>query len=419
MLKTGSIKTALLSGVCFALLQGFSPAFAGDSVETIVTEGKFFGEARYRYEFVDQDGVANDAKASTVRTNIGFKTGEYQNFQGLLEAQIVQNVGANDFNDTVNGKTSYPVVADPDNAEINQAWVTWTGLPGTEVKVGRQGINLDNQRFVGTVGWRQNDQTFDSGLLTYTGLENATFQYGFVWNVNRIFGDDHPLGDLDTETHIARAGYQWTEWLNTVAYGYWLDVNRSAGLSSQTYGVRATGKVPLDENWTFSYEAEGAMQEDYKNNPANYDETYYHLAPAVTGYGLTLQAGYEVLGGDGTNAFQTPLATLHKFNGWADKFLSTPANGLEDAYGKISYKVSGVHDWVDGTTLTAVYHDFEGEESGDFGSEIDLSAGKAFKLPEGQPFEKLSVLVKYADYNAEDAPYTDTQKVWLQIGVNF
>ncbi len=419
MLKTKSFYSLFFASACFFCLPAVTPAVAGEEVESIVKEGSFFGEARYRYEFVDQDGVANEGKASTVRTNLGFKTGVYKDFQALIEGQLVQNIGANSFNDTVNGKATYPVVADPDTAELNQLWLSWAGLAGVLVKAGRQGINLDNQRFVGTVGWRQNDQTFDSIVFNYNGIENVALQYGYVWNVNRIFGDDHPLGDLDSQSHFAKANYDFAEWLHAGAYGYWLNFDELPAGSSQTYGVRLTGKVPVDDAWALSYEAEVALQEDYGDNTSIYDEMYYHISPAVSGHGFTVQAGYEVLGGDGTNSFQTPLATLHKFNGWADKFLMTPANGLEDIYGKISYKVSDAHALVDGTVLTAVYHDFDGDERGDYGSEIDLSVGKTFQLPEGQPFKNLNVLVKYADYSAEDAPFTDTQKVWLQVGVKF
>ena len=36
-------------------------------------------------------------------------------------------------------------------------------------------------------------------------------------------------------------------------------------------------------------------------------------------------------------SFQTLLATLHKFQGWADKFLTTPPNGIRDLYGSAGY----------------------------------------------------------------------------------
>lgn len=417
-----SRKFLLLTSIGSAFLFLSLPAKAGDTLESLIKEGDFFGEVRYRYEFVDQDGpvpVTDNAKAGTIRTNIGFKTGKYQDFQALLEAQIVQNMGANNFNDTVNGKTSFPIVADPDNEEINQAWLSWSGIDGAEIKLGRQGINLDNQRFIGTVDWRQNDQTFDSVVFNYSGIEKANLSYGYIANVNRIFGDDHTLGDLDSSSHFINASYGFTEWFKITGYGYWLEFDRLPARSSETYGLRATGKTLITENWSFAYEAEAATQSDRGNNMASYDEEYYHIAPSVSGHGFTFGAGYEVLGGDGANAFQTPLATLHKFNGWADKFLDTPAAGLEDAYVSASYKVTGLNKAVDGTTLTAVYHDFNGDENGDFGSEFDASVGKSFELPKELPFEKFNILVKYADYNAEDAPFTDTQKFWLQVGVNF
>lgn len=393
---------------------------SSDAPEALIKDGKFFGEVRYRFEHVDQDGIANDADAHTIRTNVGFKTGIYKGFQGAIEGQIVQHLSDEDFNSTTNGNTTYPVVADPDVTELNELWLSWSGLPQSRIKVGRQKINIDNQRFIGTVGWRQNDQTFDSVALTNASINNLDLMYSYVGNVNRIFGDDHTLGDLDTKTHIANVSYKFSDWAKATVYGYWMDIERAAALSNKTYGLRLTGETPINDNWTFFYEAEAATQDDYANNSASYDEKYYHVAPGIKGYGFTFKFGYEELGGDGTNAFQTPLATLHKFNGWADKFLTTPANGLEDAYIMGAYQFSNTNSIFDGTKFTALYHDFNGDEAGDYGSELDVSLGKIFALPDaGQPFKKLNVLMKYADYDAEDAPYTDTQKIWLQLGIGF
>lgn len=409
-----------LTGV--GILWGTFPAKAQDASENIIKNGHVTGTLRYRYEFVDQDGPAPimpDARAGTLRANIGFETGVYYGFQALLEAQFVQNIGAHDFNDTVNGKIRFPVVADPDNEEINQAWLSWKGAQGLAMKVGRQALNIDNQRFIGTVDWRQNDQTFDALSLDYTGMKKTTLRYGYIGNVNRVFGDDHPLGDLDSDNHFINVSYQFSDALKLTGYGYWLDFDRLPARSSRTAGVRATGKTPLSPDWVFSYEAEFARQSDAGNNTSDYDESYYHIAPSFSAYGWTLGAGYEALGGDGTDAFQTPLATLHKFNGWADKFLDTPATGLEDAYISASYKVKDVHQALDGTILNVIYHDFSGNKRGDFGDEIDLSIGKTFEFPQGQPFKKINLLAKYADYDAQDRPYTDTQKAWLQVEINF
>jgi len=415
-MKTSSIlKSIFISGTILAV----SPAMAGDSLESMLTDGNFFGEARYRYEFVDQDGIAKDANASTMRVNLGFKTGEYKNFQALVEGQLVRNIGSDDFNDSVNNKTEFPTVADPDVEEINELWVSYNGLANTSVKVGRQKVNIDNQRFVGTVGWRQNDQTFDAFSISHSGIQNLDLLYSYIGNVNRIQGDDHTLGDLDTKTHVAHATYAAADWMDITAYGYWLDIERLAARSSKTYGVRLTGDLPVNQDWTFFYEVEAASQSEHGNNTTNYSENYYHVAPGIKGHGFSAKIGYEELGGNGTSAFQTPLATSHKFNGWADKFLNTPASGLEDTYLSASYKVSKTDSVLDGAKLTATYHDFEGDSGGNYGTELDLSVGKAFTLSNTGPIEKVKVLLKYADYEAEDASYTDTQKVWLQVGASF
>lgn len=419
-------KTTLLLSAILLTATPLTVQAATDSndPEILVTDGEIFGEVRYRFEHVDQETFDNDANAHTVRTNIGFKTGTYKNFQGLIEGQIVRNIGDNDFNSTTNGNSTFPVIADPDTAEINQLWISYSGLPQTKITAGRQKINIDNQRFIGTVGWRQNDQTFDAIQVTNNSIANLMLQYAYVGNVNRIFSDDNALGDLDSEIHIANASYKFADWLKLTGYGYWLEFDLLPGRSSETFGIRATGQTPITDDWTFFYEAEAATQSDRANNTASYDEEYYHIAPGIKGHGFTLKAGYEELGGDGTDAFQTPLATGHKFNGWADVFLNTPVEGLEDIYISGSYKVSGTNTILDGTKFTATYHDFDSKEStiGDFGDELDLSVGKTFTLPDyGQPFEKVNVLLKYADYDGENAAGTDVsrEKFWFQVGIKF
>jgi len=99
--------------------------------------------------------------------------------------------------------------------------------------------------------------------------------------------------------------------------------------------------------------------------------------------------GYDVLGSDdGVAGFRTPLATLHKFNGFADLFLGTPATGLED------FSV-GVAGSIGRVKLVAAWHDFKSEEgSVDFGTEINLVATWPVT-------KRVTVQAKFADYNAD------------------
>jgi len=412
-LITGTASLALASLVTAAAM----PAMADG----------FYGDVRYRYENVDQDGIANDADASTIRTKLGYKSDVFSGFQWLAEGENTSRVFSDNYNDTNNGKTMYPVVADPQGGiEVNQLWVSYAGIPDTLVKAGRQGINLNNQRFVGTVGWRQNDQTFDSVLITNSSVDNLSLAFTQISKVNRIFGDDSPKGELDGTTRAANAIYKVSDSLSVTGYGLWIDLDDMAlyGLSSKTYGVRVTGNTAVNDDWKLVYEAEFAEQSDYGDNPANYNVSYFHVSPALKWKSLTLQVGFESLEGNGSQAFQTPLATGHKFNGWADKFLGTPDYGLEDLYAKVAYVIKGQNNLLDNTKLVAVYHEFDSESgSMSYGNELDLVI--AHPLSTGNlPFLKNgSVSLKYADFNSDGSGAfsgdADTTKWWLTTQYKF
>lgn len=411
MKKIFIMSTALLTMI------NFTPAL-GESPEDLFRNGKFFGELRYRYENVEQGGIAKTATANTLRANLGFETGSCYNLKALVEGQSIQHLGTDHFNDTTNGLGTYPVIADPENNEISQAWIMWSGIPKTDLKLGRQNIMLDNHRFVGNVGWRQNDQTYDAATLIVKPFDKMTLNYHYVWNVNRIFGEHSAIPDYSGNTHLLHLEYVFSNWLKATAYGYFLDLHEDKNMSSDTEGLQLTGKYDFNNDWIFQYLAEYALQSDARDNTKNYNASYFHVAPSVMWKGLTLQMGFEVLGSYGINAFQTPLATLHAYNGWADKFLTTPANGLEDIYTRVSYKIADAHETINGTSLDAIYHDFNAEEgASNYGYEWDFQVSKTFKT-EGFVTKDVTVTAKYADYNA-DTFATDTEKFWLMAGVKF
>lgn len=397
-------------------------AFAAHAESTDLLKKALFDDAkpyidlRYRYENVDQKGIANDADASTLRTKLGYKTGKLYDFSATVEFLNVAYLGHDDFNNTINGKTQYATVADPDVTELHHAFLTYGGIPGTTINVGRQPVNLDNQRFVGTVGWRQNDQSFDAATITNQSIPDTTLLYGFVNKVHRVFGPDSTAGEVNTTSNLINASYSGWKYGKFTGYGYLLDMDESAfySVSSKTFGARFSGAAPVADGLKLLYTAEYARQSDYGKNPTNYSANYYTLEGGAEYKGLTGKVGYELLGSDnnGTVSFQTPLATLHAFNGWADKFLTTPAAGLEDIYASVGYKVSGLGNVVDGTQFAVVYHDFSADTgSASYGTEWDASIGRDF-------MEHYSVLLKFADYSA-DTFATDTQKIWVQVGVKF
>ncbi len=418
-----------LSVLSLAVCSAFSSvAMAAEDLANLVNYGKISVDARYRYENVDQDNALNNANAQTLRTRIGVQSGKWYGLSGLVEADNVSRIGDSSFNSTRNGQTDYSVVADPDGSEINQALLRYDFKQGNVV-AGRQRINLDNQRFVGGVAWRQNEQTYDGALAQLKPLTGMTLTYSYIDNINTIFGPDDNRFDnktnpanIEGHSHLFNAQYilmrdrRGAPQLTLTGYSYLLGLDNIAttaaaplgSLASRTNGVRAAGAIgPV------SLVGEYAQQQDYADNPMDLDSDYYLAELGYTWQNIVFKGGYEVLGGDdgvGNRAFQTPLATKHAFQGWADVFLTTPADGIEDAY-------VGVTAPLWGGQLQAWYHDFDAEQGSDsYGDEIDVSYGHPIPGVPG-----LVGLVKYASYDADtpllrgNVANVDTDKFWLQL----
>jgi len=159
-----------------------------------------------------------------------------------------------------------------------------------------------------------------------------------MWNVNRIFGDNSPVGDIYSTNHLFHLNSSGFDNNNFSLYSYLLDLEDLPAASSTTFGGLATGKYPLSGDFSLLYDLEYAYQTDYEDNPRSYDANYYRVGAGVGYSNLSLSGGFEALGGDNGNiAFSTPLATLHKWNGWVNIFLNTPVEGLQDTYAKLAY----------------------------------------------------------------------------------
>jgi len=370
-------------------------------------EGQVKLNFRYRYELVDQTGIDKDANASTLRTRLAYQSPYFSDFGFQIEFDDLRAIGNDLYNSTRNGVTDRPVVADPEGTVVNQALVLYKGIEDTQIGVGRKRIKLDNDRFIGDVGWRQNDQTYDSISLRKTSFPDTTLQYVYIDKVNRIFGPDSgtPQANFESDSHILNAKYQFSPDWSVTAYGYFLDLKDASSLSSRTIGVRVGGSTSFGENTSSSYTFEYASQQDYGDNSNSYSADYFLLEAALTTSGITGKLGYEVLGSDSSQAFQTPLATLHAFQGWADKFLTTPGEGVEDLYLSIATTLGGAN-------LALVYHQFDPEAGGpSYGSEWDIMIKKSLT-------KRYSVILKYANYSARSHA-SDTEKLWVMLAANF
>jgi hypothetical protein len=304
-----------------------------------VRETKPLADLRLRSETVDQSGMAEDAHAVTLRARLGFETGKAWSTALLVEGDLIWPLESH-YNSTVNGKTAYPVVPDAETYELNRLQLTNTSIADTTLTIGRQRINLDDMRFVGNVGWRQNEQTFDSVRVVNKSIPNVTVDFSYVDQVNRVFGKDSPVGRYNGSNYLANVSYQMPVGKLT-GFAYLLDFDEAPRDSSGTYGLRFAGERPVSKI-KLAYSASFARQQERGNNPLNYEADFYAAELTGTFRQYSVGAGVEVLDGNGVKGFTTPLATMHKFDGWDDKFLTTPPNGLERRYVTLGYLTKGV-----------------------------------------------------------------------------
>lgn len=366
-------------------------------------------DTRLRYENVDENGLAQKADALTARVRAGVDARIFEGVHLLVEGEgTLALVG--DFNSSVNGKTAFPVVADPENVEINRLQFQTTLLPRTIVTIGRQRIMLDDHRFVGNSGWRQNEQTFDALRIATQAIPGLTADLTYAWSTRTIFGVDSPIYSIGGDNILANVGLHLPLGVLT-GFGYWIDQDHPARVqfSSKTFGMRFAGKQAIAANIGLSYVLSYARQSNAFANPRDYRADYWLADAGLSFDALTLGAGYEILGADDGRpftSFQTPLATLHKFQGWADKFPATPANGIRDLYGSIAYTWADIGPFDD-VTITAVYHELRSERANqNYGDEFNLQ----FQARSG----KFTYIAKYADYDA-NALMRDTRKLWLSV----
>ena len=368
-----------------------------------LTGGKFDFSSRYRYEHVDDNALRPDgttldqADASTIRTTLGYTTGRFHGFGFRLMGQDVREVFVDDYNDGTGQSASrarYAVVADPEDTDFLEAYLSYKGqgesiLNATEMKLGRQIITYRKapfHRFMGTVLWRQNWQNHDAFTFQNKSLADTTINYAYSWNVNRIFTDESILGgansaEFDSDSHFVNLKYDGFNYAKLEGYAYLLDFSNSPRNSTETFGGRVHGAYPMADKWKLLYAGEYASQGDYGDNTFNVDEDYYLGEIGVkftpgTGSPISsvvLKFDYEVLTGNGTSSFRTPLATGHAFQGWTDRFLTTPRDGIEDFY---ITSVIGIY----GAKFIASYHMIESDNlSYDYGDELDLLLVKTFK----------------------------------------
>ncbi|QSZ42329.1 hypothetical protein GJV85_09485 [Sulfurimonas aquatica] len=412
------MKKLLLSMATVPLLVGGLSVSASADGINIFSDAKLKGEIRPRFETADVIDNGKDAATSfTARTHLSVSAGllEVEGLSATVGIQSVNSFGYESYNSTLNGETTYDVIKDPQFAMISEASLNYkTGK--TDIHAGRSQLNLDNQRFIGTVGWRQLERSYDTVSVTNTDVKNLKVYIAYLYGMQGVGA----APTKETNSILFNAKYKVMDELTVTAYDYMM------GSETDTMGIALTGNI--DAGAKLNYRAEYAMQSDptmeYRVKNIKADATYINLDLGANISGVLAGANYEVLSGTNSadkTAFKPSYGTNHKFNGWADVFYvaASPTSGLKDANLRLGYAAKGF-----GKVL-AVYHSYTAEtttgtNSDDLGSEIDVLYVN--KIP---GVNGLSGLLKYASFskgaatNGFAASQSDKQVAWAQLDYKF
>ncbi len=395
-------------------------ANAQDEFVSAVANGMPLADLRLRFEDVAQSNRPRRAYATTLRARLGYETGEWFGFTALAEGDVITHADGEHFNSTLNGRTVFPVISDPDMVALNRLELDYgasltdagSNRKDLHISAGRQRIIFGDARFIGNAGWRQHEQTFDGVTIVDTSLPDTVLAYAWVGGVNRIFGPHSPMGRFTGDTNLFNAVYAGLAPIAKFeAYAYLLDFHQAPLLSTATYGVRDESVLTLMPGMTAQLNGAYARQSNYGTNSLRFDLSYYLAEGGLSYAGMSELLGYEVLQGNGVIGLSTPLASLHGFQGWAESFLTDPPNGIRDLYARTRYSfpAPAISSTI---AATLVYHDFSAEHvRAHYGSEWDGSLEAA--LPHG-----FSLGTAFADFGGRGA-FPDKSVFWLYSGYRY
>lgn len=375
--------------------------------------GKLTGDVRVRYENVDDESRPRNGIARTVRAHLGYQTPEWNNLYAFGEVETVRHLGPTSFDDGLNGKTEFGRISDPQMNGINQLFVHYKHSDMTSLRVGRQILIYDNQRFVATSKSRQNDPTHDAIFAKIGLLDNLTLAYAHSFSYLRYSGSRSTSGRYEGNLDLLNLHYDAPFDIGASAYSYWLDfdgVPAEESLSSKTHGLRLTWE-PKGEGLHPLAALEYAMQSDYGNSPLSYSENYF-LGEAGGRYNdYKIFASVETLGGNGSEAMQTPIGAAHNLTGYTDRFSTIPPDGLRDI--RLNVIAPFSLPWEgQSVELIGQVHSFSSDDG-------DIYYGKEFGLQATyKPAKDHAFNVKYGAYYADEFS-ADTDKLLVSYEYKF
>jgi hypothetical protein len=408
--------TAIHGAACAQNAQDADARTTPDPFENI--GARVFGDVRLRYESAVDGSRIETGRAATVRLRsaVEIAPDRMLSFLGEFEGNL-RLAGA--YDDLVNGEVSRAVIADPEFAELNRLSVRFEPSSDAVLTVGRQYLSFDDERFVGRVAFRQNDQTFDATRISISRPSGVAFDAVYLWRANRVLSGRNDEGRFRGDSYLLNASIplpysQLTGFLYALDLGVRTDEGVQEAASSMTTGVRIEGRAPwpgaADAGWHLKWEGSFASQRDFAQAPDRFRARYWLGSIAADAERFSLGIRFEILGSGGAQSFQTPLGTLHAFQGAADVFLTTPAEGVRERSAFVEWRAGRIGPFQS-VALAASGLSFQSANG-------ETNLGREFDAGLRANLSGATLSAKVADYTAAGFG-SDVRRIWLTIERGF
>ncbi|MGZ5102847.1 MAG: alginate export family protein [Usitatibacter sp.] len=407
------VKRVLAVAGCGAMLAPCAPR-AGEpapafTLEESLAQGRFSLELRPRYNRIDESGYPKRTEVGTVRAVAGWRSAP-SDWRVALEAIHADHIGSALNDDGAQLATSpYPLLPDPRYTGVNQAHVEYSGVDGLRLRMGRQLVRIDNQRWVSDNDFRQTPQLFDGVGAVYEGIASAELSGGAFWRLRTTSGNTDAL-----RLSFLRGAWNPAPGHALSAYAIFHDQAQNGaftGFADNSYrvaGVKAEGSAASIAGIDIPYLLEYAAQRPYAGGDGRIDADYRRAGAGIAGASWALRYDLEVKGSNaGAYGMQMPLTDFYAFNGWTLHFYNTPRQGLRDGWLTLRLAAAGV-------TFYAEHHRFRSDYASlDFGRELDASIAG----PIGQ---HALLRLQHARYDpASGTTDPRIRKTWLTLTLDY
>ncbi len=331
-------------------------------------------EFRHGYKTLFPDDT-NPAAFVSQRTRLNFQY-ETEKLHFYLSPQDVR----------VWGDVPQLNVADENGFSLHQAWAEIQLIPELDLKIGRQEIVYDDQRFFGNVDWAQQGRSHDAAILKFEPAF-LKLHLGVAYNQD----GEALTGNILSKNTYKSFQYVWLhkDWKkvsasflflnNGMQYIDEIDESKNDTRFSQTAGTH------LKIQWN-KFQFASNLYYQFGSDVANNDLSAY-LVSLETSYAATKNLNFTIGGelqsgndfgapSNGKNKAFNPLyGTNHKFNGFMDYFyVGNHFNnvGLVDVYANAKYTYKEKSNFFIAIHKFSAAADIVNESSNDLGFELDL-----------------------------------------------